>query len=144
MKLELKRITKDKTKTLGELYVNGEFFCHTLEDVDRGLTSSMEEKDIRNIKVHGKTAIPTGTYQVVVNWSNNFRQFMPLLLNVKGFLGIRIHSGNTEADSNGCILVGEKSADKLIRSRVTYQRLFKLIQTAVKKEKIHIFIYDYN
>ena len=83
MKLELKRLERTEKSTIGELYVNGKFECYTLEDVER------------KEKVFGETAIDKGTYQVVVTYSNAFKQNMPLLLNVPKFQGIRIHSGNT-------------------------------------------------
>ena len=105
IKLRLEREFFTPTETLGSLYINGKFFCYTLEDKDRNLRSSHALTDIRARKVHSQTAIPTGTYKVVVNVSNRFKRPMPLLLNVPGFEGIRIHGGNTHHNTEGCPLV---------------------------------------
>lgn len=109
MHLHLKREFLNHECTIGTLSVDGEFFCYTLEDIER------------EIKVHGKTAIPRGTYKGIVNMSNRFRKLMPLLLDVPGFAGIRIHTGNTAADTEGCILVGyEKKENMIFRSRPAF------------------------
>ena len=105
IKLRLEREFFTPTETLGSLYINGKFFCFTLEDKDRGLRSSHALADIRARKVAGETAIPTGTYKVVVNLSNRFKRPMPLLLNVPGFEGVRLHGGNTHHNTEGCPLV---------------------------------------
>lgn len=125
MELTLKRIAKKDTYTIGKLYVDGEYFCDTLEDKDRGLTSDMSLKDIKKIKVYGQTAIPSGRYRVTMNMSSRFKKVMPLLLNVPGFDGIRIHSGNTAADTQGCILLGQnKVVGKVINSRIYTDKLY--------------------
>lgn len=125
MELTLKRIAKKDTYTIGKLYVDGEYFCDTLEDKDRGLTSSMPLEDIKKAKVYGQTAIPSGKYQVTMNMSSRFKKVMPLLLNVPGFDGIRIHSGNTAADTQGCILLGQnKVVGKVINSRIYTDKLY--------------------
>jgi hypothetical protein len=129
MKLELKRLHRTEKSTIGGLYVNGKFECYTLEDVER------------KEKVFGETAIDKGTYQVVVTYSNAFKQNMPLLLNVPKFQGIRIHSGNTAKNTLGCILVGQtRSVDFIGKSRLAYKSLFSKIKAAAKKEKIYITI----
>jgi hypothetical protein len=118
MDILLKRIAKKSTYTIGKLYINGKYVCDTLEDKDRGLAQSMSEAEISKIKVYGETAIPAGKYEVIVSYSAKFKQYMPLLLNVKGFAGIRIHSGNTDKDSYGCILVGRNTVvGKVLNSR---------------------------
>lgn len=125
MELTLKRIAKKDTYTIGKLYVDDEYFCDTLEDKDRGLTFDMPLEDIKKVKVYGQTAIPTGRYQVVMNMSTRFKKVMPLLLNVPGFDGIRIHSGNTAADTQGCILLGQnKVVGKVINSRIYTDKLY--------------------
>ena len=125
MELTLKRIAKKDTYTIGKLYVDDEYFCDTLEDKDRELTSDMFLEDIKKVKVYGQTAIPTGRYQVVMNMSARFKKVMPLLLNVPGFDGIRIHSGNTAADTQGCILLGQnKVVGKVINSRIYTDKLY--------------------
>ncbi len=141
MNIILNRIAKKAKYTIGKLYINNQYFCDTLEDTDRGLTQSMTEQQIGSKKVYGETAIPTGTYRIIISYSNKFKKQMPLLLNVPGFAGIRIHSGNTEKDSLGCILVGKnKAVGKVLESRDTYSKLFSILQEANKKETIKITI----
>ncbi len=141
MNIILNRIAKKAKYTIGKLYINDKYFCDTLEDTDRGLTQSMTEQQIGSKKVYGETAIPTGTYRIIISYSNKFKKQMPLLLNVPGFAGIRIHSGNTEKDSLGCILVGKnKAVGKVLESRDTYSKLFSILQEANKKETIKITI----
>lgn len=139
MKLKLKRIAKKDTYTIGKLYIDDIYFCDTLEDRDRGITNDMTEEDISKIKVKGETAIPIGTYNISITYSPKFKRDMPLIENVKGFAGIRIHSGNTDKDSEGCILVGEnKIIGKVINSRETYNKLFNRL--VKEKNKITIEI----
>lgn len=141
MNIILNRIAKKAKYTIGKLYINDKYFCDTLEDTDRGLTQSMTEQQIVSKKVYGETAIPTGTYRIIISYSNKFKKQMPLLLNVPGFAGIRIHSGNTEKDSLGCILVGKnKAVGKVLESRDTYSKLFSILQETNKKETIKITI----
>ena len=141
MELTLKRIAKKDTYTIGKLYVDDEYFCDTLEDKDRELTSDMYLEDIKKVKVYGQTAIPTGRYQVVMNMSARFKKVMPLLLNVPGFDGIRIHSGNTAADTQGCILLGQnKVVGKVINSRIYTDKLYQIISADLKKETVYITI----
>lgn len=141
MEILLQRVAKKDKYTIGKLYINDQYFCDTLEDTDRGLTQSMTEQQIKSKKVYGETAIPTGIYRVIISYSNRFKKQMPLLLNVPGFSGIRIHTGNTEKDSLGCILVGKnKAVGKVLESRDTYNKLFSILQKADKKETIKITI----
>ena len=141
MNIILNRIAKKPKYTIGKLYINGEYFCDTIEDTDRGLTQTMTDAQIKSKKVHGQTAIPTGTYKVIISYSNKFKRQMPLLLNVPGFLGIRIHSGNTEKDTEGCLIVGKnKVVGKVIESKDTYNKLFSILCEANKKEAIKITI----
>jgi hypothetical protein len=134
MILTLSRIALKETYTIGKLYIDGCFFCDTLEDKYRDL--SKEEK------VSGKTAIPYGRYKVILSMSNRFKKIMPLLLEVPKFEGIRIHSGNTDQDTEGCILVGENTVEgKVINSRNTFNRLMILLNSAIeRKEQIQIHI----
>lgn len=141
MNIILDRIAKKSKYTIGKLYINGEYFCDTIEDTDRGLTQTMTDSQIKSKKVYGQTAIPTGTYKVIISYSNKFKRQMPLLLNVPGFLGIRIHSGNTEKDTEGCLIVGKnKVVGKVIESKDTYNKLFSILCEANKKEAIKITI----
>lgn len=124
MKLLLIREPAGENCTHGKLYVNGVLECFTLEDVDRKLEKGGE-------KIHGRTAIPRGTYEVIINFSQRFKRDMPLLLNVPGFSGVRIHSGNTHEDTEGCVLVGSTRGDQCVRnSRAAYDKLFDQLDEA--------------
>ena len=124
MKLLLHRQTFSDKSSVGTLYVNGLKECHTLEDCDRHLEEGGE-------KVYGETAIPRNTYKVVITYSNRFKQPMPLLVDVPGFEGIRIHPGNTDQNTEGCILVGVGIGnDRLYNSRQAYERLFNKLEAA--------------
>lgn len=142
MELVLDRKWCKPTYSIGTLYVDGKKFCNTCEDTDRGLTSNMTVDQIKKIKVYGETAIPKGTYTVTLTYSQKFKKVLPYLNDVKGFAGIRVHTGNSAKDSLGCILVGEnKEVGKVLNSRVTFDKLFALLQAASKKgEKITITI----
>jgi len=139
--MELKVIRKEfSSKTsIGELYINDVFFCYTLEDTDRNLMQTMGKKEIEELKIYGKTAIPYGRYEVVMTWSNKFKCIMPLVNNVPGYLGIRIHKGNSEVDTLGCLLVGmKKSVDKISNSTDAFDKLFILLKDACAKGKVWI------
>lgn len=152
MNIVIDRKWKKDTYTIGNLYINGVLFSNTLEDKDRGLTSSMTLEEIGKKKIYGQTAIPIGTYEVKMTYSNRFHSRawgkkydgkVPELLNVKGFGGVRIHPGNKAADTLGCILVGKNSAVGMVTNSQTYY--FKLLDDyivpAVKKgEKITLTI----
>lgn len=113
---------------IGKMYANGEELFETLEDYDRGLKDEMPIEEIKAKKIYGKTAIPTGIYELILNYSPKYKKVMPLLLNVKGYSGVRIHSGNTEKDTEGCILVGwNKKKGMVIDSRKAYDILMKKI-----------------
>ena len=126
MKLKVERLWKKPGYTVGRLYVDGKFFCNTLEDTVRDLN--------RERKVPGKTAIPYGEYKVVFNWSPKFGRNLPRLLNVPAFEGILIHPGNTADDSSGCILVGKYTeVGRLTESRYTSDKLNVLVEDAQRK-----------
>lgn len=129
MKLKLKRIAFKPTYTIGRLFVDGKYVCDVLEDRDRGLTDSMTLEEIMRIKKYGETAIPYGTYKVQITYSPKYKKMMPILCGVKGFEGIRIHSGNTSKDTLGCLLVGRNSKVGMVtESRKTYNMLFQMIK----------------
>ena len=129
MEIKLVRIAFKETYTIGKLYVDGKYFCDTIEDTDRGLDNSMTSNEILRKKVKGQTAIPTGHYNIDITYSPKYKRMMPLLLDVKGFSGIRIHSGNTAKDTEGCLIVGKnKKVGMVLESRDTYQRLFKMME----------------
>jgi len=97
--------------------------------------------EIKAGKVHGKTAIPSGTYQVAITFSNRFKKYLPLLINVPGFEGIRIHPGNTAADTEGCLLPGEfRNHNQVTNSKKAFTKLFEKLKAVEKKEKITITI----
>jgi len=119
MLIVIRRLYKGEKSIIGEMTVDGIFECFTLEDVERP------------VKIKGETAIPKGTYKVIINQSNRFKRQLPLLLNVPGFEGVRIHSGNTNHDTEGCILVGQTRHKEFIgKSRKAFDKLFKKMQKA--------------
>lgn len=130
--MEIKVIRKEFTEksTIGEMLINGEYLCYTLEDRVRD-----------GEKVPGETAIPYGKYDVVINFSNRFQKYMPLLMNVTNFSGIRIHPGNKATDTEGCILLGNyRNKDEITDSRTAFNKLMKILTSVEKKEKIVIEI----
>lgn len=122
MKLELKRIHLDPGYTIGELRVDGSRVCYTLEDAVR----ERPGQSVSAWKIQNETAIPAGTYEVIINRSNRFRRNLPLLLEVPGFAGVRIHPGNSSANTEGCILVGRDwgGGDWISQSRAAFEPLF--------------------
>jgi len=104
MELKLTRKEFTERSTIGELGVNGTFECFTLEDPVRP----------EGVKIPGQTAIPEGTYPIIINFSYRFKRLLPLLKNVPGFDGVRIHVGNVPEDTEGCILVGESKGENII------------------------------
>lgn len=152
MNILIDRKYKKSTYTIGNLYIDGKWFCNTMEDTDRGLDDSMNVSIINSIKQSSITAIPTGTYELTLNVVSpkySKRAFyktlcdgkVPRLLNVKGFEGILIHCGNTAEDSSGCILVGlNKVKGKVVESQDTFTRLYKLLKDASMKEPLTVTI----
>ena len=144
MKLKVERKWPKATYTIGRLYIDGIFYCNTLEDADRGLKQFDSLASIQSRKVAGETAIPQGTDTVSMNvtspkyagvaWYWNFcRGKMPRLMHVPGFDGILIHPGgsNGPLDTRGCILVGKNTkVGKLTDSKACFQQVYKLMRTA--------------
>lgn len=141
MKIILKRIAKKDAYTIGNLFVNGEFVCNTLEDKDRGLTSQMSLEEIKAKKVYGETAIPTGVYKLNMNtvspkfkdrsWAIPYKGILPRLENVKGFEGVLIHVGNKPQDTLGCILVGEnRIKGQVVNSTACFHALMTVLLKA--------------
>lgn len=129
MQIQVFRQASSARSTLGEMHIDGQFECFTLEDV------------VRPVKVKGMTAIPAGSYEVIISFSERFKRLLPLLLNVPNFDGVRIHAGNTDADTEGCLLVGQtQSADFIGKSRAAFDQLFAKLQAASAREKIFIEI----
>ena len=123
MLIEVKRFEFKDTYTVGKMYIDNIYECYTLEDVVR-----------KGAKVNGQTAIPTGTYSVIINVSNRFKRRLPLLLNVPGFTGVRIHTGNSSADTHGCILLGSTwtGKDFIQGSKAAFDPL--LVRMELEKE----------
>lgn len=131
MNLKLVRKYRKETYTIGKLYVDGVYFCDTIEDKDRGLDDAMGLAEIMIKKRYGETAIPYGTYKVEITYSPKYKKLMPEIKNVKGFSGIRIHSGNTAKDTLGCLIIGRNTQVGMVtESRKTYNKLFALMKDA--------------
>ena len=142
MRLKLIRRYKKDTYTIGQLLVDGAFFCNTLEDKDRGLTQDMPLPVIKAAKVYGETAIPAGVYDIDmetrspkyagVEWYRKLNGgYMPTICEVPGYTRVLIHPGNTPLDTMGCVLVGQnKVKGQLVNSRATFAKLYKLMKDA--------------
>lgn len=134
MELKLNRIFLGSSATIGELYIDKKYIADTLEDRVRP----------EGEKVYGKTAIPEGTYEMVLSYSPRFKKILPEILNVPNFSGIRIHSLNKAEESEGCIGVGEwngKDTNWISNSRKAFNKLFAILQEASDRgEKITITI----
>lgn len=156
MEFKLERVNFTDTSTIGLLSLNGVFICFILEDKDRGLKDSMTLEEINKIKVFSTTCIPYGKYEIAITKSNRFSAlatqqaghpvevWLPELLNVKGYAGVRIHPGNKPEDTEGCLLPGKAKAVDLKSvsdSRGAFGLVFPKIQEAInKKEKVFINI----
>lgn len=121
MLIEVKRFEFKDTYTVGKMYIDNIYECYTLEDVVR-----------KGAKVNGQTAIPTGTYNLIINHSNRFNRDLPLLEKVPNFTGVRIHAGNTSQNTEGCILVGTTwtGKDFIGNSKVAFNKLFEKLKKA--------------
>lgn len=129
LKLDMKLVRTEfkDTQTVGKLYLNGVYFCDTLEDKNRDLNKNgIFDGDEK--KVYAQTCIPFGQYKVIINQSPRFKRLMPRLLNVPHFDGILIHNGVTEKNSAGCILVGSYDGQKLVRSKEIFNKLFEIMK----------------
>lgn len=137
MEIVVERIYLGPRYTIGHLYVNGMYVCDTIEDVVRILNTEAD-------KIKHKTAIPSGRYKVQLTYSPHFKRVLPELLNVPFFKDIRIHAGNTEDDSSGCIIVGmNKVTGKVLDSKITLDKLMNLLTpTLERKEEIYITIIE--
>lgn len=135
LELFLKRFKFTENATYGRLHIGGEFFCYILEDTDRRLEDGGE-------KIYGKTAIPRGRYEIIINHSPRFGRQLPLLLNVPGFEGIRIHTGNKPEDTLGCLIPGLKIQPEknwIANSRAAFDPLMgKIHSTLVNGGKVFI------
>lgn len=140
MKLTLKRIALRPTYTIGKLYIDDVYFCDTIEDTVRDLNKN-GKFDNGEKKIHSKTAIPYGTYEIKWTYSPRFKKYTPQLMNVPSFEGIRIHAGNTSADTEGCLILGEnKQVGKVLNSRVTINKFYQIIKKACSNGRVTIEI----
>ena len=153
MELKVKRKAFEKDYTIGDLYIDGKFFSNTIEDCDRGLTQDMPLEEIKAKKVYGKTAIPTGTYEIDMNtispkfkdrsWAKPYGGKIPRLMNVPGYEGVLCHPGNTSESTSGCLLVGKNSIKGMVTdSTRTFHTLMSkyLLPAKVQGERITITI----
>lgn len=128
MKIEVRREACTESSTPGKMYVDGKFYAYTIEDVEReGVAVD------KNKKVYGRTAIPRGSYKCIVTYSPHFKREVTLVLDVPNFRGIRIHSGNTASDSEGCIIIAKHrfSTEKVWgASRKLERKLTALVKEA--------------
>ena len=149
MELRLKRIARREMYTIGRLYIDGVYFCDTIEDKDRGLKQSLPASVNKSMKRYGATAIPTGRYQVTLKVkSPKFSKkkqyefcngYLPRLLNVPAFEGVLIHIGNTANDTEGCLLVGRNTkVGKVLDSGATFRKLYDKLKAS--KELIFITV----
>lgn len=147
MKISVNRDYKQYSYTIGKLYIDGKFFCNTLEDKDRGLTQSTPLEEIAKIKIPSQTAIPAGIYRVILNQvsprfskSDKYKSIggkLPRLLDVPGSEGVLIHIGNTEKDTAGCILVGQnKVKGQVVNSTETFFKLYHILKEASDRGEI--------
>lgn len=150
MELLLKRIARKEKYTIGQLYIDGEYFCDTLEDTDRGLSQEAGLAVCRRKKIPGVTAIPTGRYRVLTNVVSprfsKFKQYefcggrLPRIINVPAFEGVLIHIGNYPKDTEGCVLVGRNTVKgAVMESTATFKQLVARLKT-VGEELIYITI----
>lgn len=149
MKLVLKRINNQDNYCEGKLYIDGIYQCDVIEDVDRGLTSEMSVTEIQSKKVYGETAIPKGTYQITLDvvspkfkdrsWATFCEGKLPRLLDVPGFEGVLIHTGNEASNSLGCLLVGQKTKDGWVsNSTQTFKDFYYKLKQATDQITITI------
>ena len=135
MNLTLKRLNLTPNYTEGELYVNGVYFCKTLEDTNRDLNKN-GQFDNNEKKVYGETCIPYGKYKVILSYSPKFKRELPEILKVPDFQGIRIHRGNKISDTLGCILCGEKVKNGYLSNSTPYEiKLVELFKQAKSRNE---------
>lgn len=136
MNFRLRRLYPKERYTIGKLYMDGLSICDTLEDPVRDYNKDGDLEDPGEEKIYKDTAIPYGTYQVVMTYSPKFKRRLPLLLDVKHFTGIRIHAGSTAANTWGCILVGvNTSPGTLTKGRFYEDRISRAIEEAEAREE---------
>lgn len=135
MNLTLKRLNLTPNYTEGELYVNGVYFCKTLEDTNRDLNKN-GQFDNSEKKVYGETCIPYGKYKIILSYSPKFKRELPEILEVPNFQGIRVHRGNKISDTLGCVLCGEKVKNGYLSNSTPYEiKLVELFKQAKSRNE---------
>lgn len=145
MNIELHRKFFKETYTIGRVFIDGIYFCDSLEDKVRDLKDINHDGDFDDPgegKIYGQTAIPCGKYKVGLYWWKKHQRFVPILKSVSGFTGILIHSGATPKDTEGCILVGQnKEKGRLTNSPYYATTITQKVKEAIdKKETIFITV----
>ena len=138
MEILVKPIEKTSRSWIGELSIDGKFICYTIEDPPLGTS-------LRPKKIAGVTGIMRGRYEIALTWSNRFKMFMPLLLSVSQFDGIRIHWGIKPEHTEGCICVALTNSftpDLIANSKTAFEIILKLIKAKIKKEKVFISLLE--
>lgn len=129
MKIIVERNDLGENYSRGMMYINGVFSFYTMEDKDRRL-------EVGGIKIQNETAIPRGTYPVIIDHSNRFGREMPHITGVSGFSGVRIHAGNTSHDTEGCILIGTavgrvNGEEAVLNSKSAFSKFYKILEAAI-------------
>ena len=128
MELLLQRNKSGKNATISPLLVDGEFECYILEDVVR----EIKGRPVNEWKVFGETAIPEGRYQVIITMSPRFNKKLPLLMDVPGFVGVRVHSGNFSTHTEGCLITGQNIVgESVTKSKAALDKLQTKLQNAL-------------
>jgi len=141
MEIKIIRSEFESDRTIGKMYLNGSFFCHTLEDTDRNLHEDMSSSIIKQTKIAKKTCIPYGRYRVILSYSTKLKRYLPLILDVPNWRGIRIHKGSGPEWSSGCPLVGlDRKGNRLSNIEKAEKQLIDILDSVNKTEEIYITI----
>lgn len=152
MRLTIERKYKKAAYTIGHLYIDGKYFCDTIEDTDRGISADMSEHDILSKKIYGKTAIPNGLYEIRMTHSPKFHNRIwakltagkvPQIINVPCFSGVRIHPANEASELLGCIAVGKNTKVGAVTSSQHYYTILvidHIFPAIERREKIELEI----
>ena len=142
MKIEIRRIEKTDTYTIGKMFIRGQYYCDVLEPKDRGWTNEMSSASIHQMRNFGKDAIPTGTYTVHLHWMNKRNAMRPQVMDVPGFYNIFFHEGRTARDTRGGIVLGENNSTGFVGDSPKYIKEFSdLVADCEKRwEKVELEI----
>lgn len=143
MVIRIDRQWKKAEYTISRVFINGNYYgCNALEDTDRGLLQAMQITELQRRKIKGKTAIPRGYYDVRITYSQKYKRMMPLVVDVPAFSGIRLHSGNSAKDTEGCILFGKNDKVGWISdSRYWTNKIYNEIERALNRgEKVTLIV----